>query len=196
MVDSPERIRRSSSASHTRRPSSRHHLWIWLQPTDLLMFPEWIKALEKYGFHELAAANAAALVNQMNDTFKDYAPHTIWECYNPNKAEPSTERGKRARPDFCGWSALGPISLFMENILGFHTVDAGRNEVQWRLSQPCRHGIEHLRFGKVDTDIIFDGKSSVSVKSNAPYKLIINGRAHQIPAGSSKVGNIQLGKAR
>ena len=44
MVVSPERIRRSSSASHTSRQSGRHHLLIWLRLTDLRMLPEWVGA--------------------------------------------------------------------------------------------------------------------------------------------------------
>lgn len=153
---------------------------IWL-PTSYMG----IKALEKYGYDRLADETAAKLLAQMNDTFKNYTPHTIWECYNPNKAEPSTECGRRARADFCGWSALGPISLFIENILGFRTVDAQKNEVQWRLYQPGRHGLEHLRFGKMDTDIIYDGKGRVTVTANEPYVLVINGTRHQIQTGQT-----------
>ena len=155
---------------------------IWL-PTSYMG----IKALEKYGYDRLADETAARLLAQMNDTFKNYTPHTIWECYNPNKAEPSTENGKRARPDFCGWSALGPISLFIENILGFRTVDAQKNEVHWRLYQKDRHGLEHLRFGKIDTDIIYDGKGQVNVTANEPYILVINGARHQISKGQTSI---------
>ena len=38
-----------------------------------------------------------------------------------------------------------------------------------------RHGIRNLRFGDIVTDIVFDGKGTVSVTSNASYSLIING---------------------
>lgn len=62
-------------------------------------------------------------------------PHTIWECYSPSGNAPSTEHGRRARQDFCGWSDLGPIALFIENVLGFKTVSAARKEVWWRLKK-------------------------------------------------------------
>ncbi|MCM1372396.1 MAG: hypothetical protein NC113_07100 [Bacteroides sp.] len=37
---------------------------------------------------------------------------------SPLLKEYSTTHGRRVRPDFCAWSALGPISLFIENIMG------------------------------------------------------------------------------
>jgi hypothetical protein len=159
---------------------------IWL-PTSYMG----IKALEKYGYDELADKTAARLLNQMNDTYKNYEPHTIWECYNPSKAEPSTKRGKCVRPDFCGWSALGPISLFIENILGFHSVDAQKNEIKWRLHQTCRHGIQHLRFGKTVTDILYNGNGTVTVNSDQAYTLVINGTPFEVKPGDNRFDNIK-----
>ena len=76
-----------------------------------------IKAIEKYGYHEEADAIAEKVINQQLAAYRNIEPHTIWECYSPSGNTPSTEHGRRARPEFCGWSALGPISLFIENVL-------------------------------------------------------------------------------
>lgn len=67
----------------------------------------------------------------MNTAYKTVDPPTIWECYSPAEPAPSTEYGDRVRMDFCGWSALGPINLFIENVLGFRSVSAYKNEVVW-----------------------------------------------------------------
>lgn len=146
-----------------------------------------IKALEKYGHNALADKSAEALLTTMLQTYENYEPHTIWECYSPSKPEPAKHLDKRVRPDFCGWSALGPISLMIENVLGFHTIDAPAGRVEWRLHQQQRHGITNLRFGQTSTDIIADGLGGVTVTSDQPYTLVINGEAHKIQAGENEL---------
>lgn len=150
-----------------------------------------IKALEKYGYDQVADQTAEAILEQMTTTWKTYQPATIWECYNPSKPEPSTEVGRRARPDFCGWSALGPISLYIENHLGIRTVDALVGEVRWDLHLPGRHGIQRLRFGAVKTDLVYDGVGTVTVTSTAPYTLVLNGERRTIAAGTTTLPSIK-----
>ncbi len=156
---------------------------IWL-PTAYMV----IKALERYGYNDLADDLAQRIVMQQLETFQNIAPHTIWECYSPSSPEPSTEHGRRVRPDFCGWSALGPISLFIENILGFRTVDGFKGEIHWTLKQANgEHGIRNLRFGGIVTDILYNGKNTVSIRSNKPYTLYINGKPHKITKGDREI---------
>ena len=143
------------------------------------------KALEKYGFYKEADEAAEKLLAHMLKTYQTYKPATIWECYSPTKAEPAKHGRHRVRPDFCGWSALGPISMFIENVLGFHHINTRAKRIEWRLHQKGRHGIKKLRFGKIKTDILTDGKGKVSVKSNRPYKLLINGKAYAVKKGNN-----------
>ena len=75
--------------------------------------------------------------------------------------------------DFCGWSALGPISLFIENVLGFYNIDATARLVEWR----------NLRFGDVHTDIVADG-DTVRVVSDKEYVLKVNGKKYKVKAGT------------
>lgn len=147
-----------------------------------------VKALEEYGYHEEADMIAEKIIRQQLAAYHGIKPHTIWECYSPSANEPSTEHGRRARPEFCGWSALGPISLFIENVLGFHKVSALRNEIQWRLKrEKGRHGLKNLHFGTTTTDIVFDGKNTVDVTSNNPYSLVINGKKYAIKPGTASI---------
>lgn len=145
------------------------------------------KALEKYGYYKEADDAAEKLLSQMLRTYKNYEPHTIWESYSPTRDAPGDHDKIRVRPDFCGWSALGPISLFIENVLGFHVVDAQKKRIEWRLYQAGRHGITNLNFGEITTDVIYDGKNTVTVKSDAPYTLIINGSSHIIKSGLNSI---------
>lgn len=157
---------------------------IWLPTTYMA-----IKALEKYGFFEEADRTAQATLEHMWQTYAQYEPHTIWECYSPTKAEPASknirnQRVKEVKADFCGWSALGPISLFIENVLGFYEVDAPSATIRWNLHQTCRHGIQKLSFGKITTDILYDN-GQVTVVSNKPYTLYVNGEEHPIRKGKN-----------
>lgn len=156
---------------------------VWL-PTAYMA----TKALERYGYTDLADELAEKVLMQQLRTYHEVDPHTIWECYSPSANRPSVEYKRRVRPDFCGWSALGPISLFIENVLGFHEISAVRREVRWRLRpEKGMHGIRRLAFGPVTTDIVFDGKRSIDVRSTGPYTLYVNGNAHAVPAGESVI---------
>ncbi len=141
-----------------------------------------IKALEKYGYQELANVTSEKILKHMSLTYKNYTPHTIWECYSPSLPEPAKHGNKLVRPDFCGWSGLGPISLFIENVLGFYDVDAENNVVKWNKHHDTRHGIERFRFGNVTTSIIAEG-DVVKVSADNPYTLVINDVDFHIEAG-------------
>lgn len=147
-----------------------------------------IKALEKYGMTEAADTTAERVLSWMLRTYGACEPHTIWECYSPAEPAPSVHHGKRVRPDFCGWSALGPISLFIENVLGFHDIDALSRTVRWDIRHSCRHGLENLNFGDTKTSLVYDPASSeVKVRSDRPYTLILNGKKHKIKEGTTTI---------
>lgn len=144
------------------------------------------KALQNHGHAPLADELAARLVRHQAATFAQHTPHTIWECYAPEAPRPATEKDDAsfARPDFCGWSALGPISLFIENVLGFHRIDGLAREIEWDCRLPGRVGLRRLRFADIKTDLIREPDGSVHVTSTAPYTLVLNGVRHAIPRGT------------
>ena len=147
------------------------------------------KALEKYGFYELADTLAEKVINQQLRTFNEVYPHTVWECYSPSANLPSTELGNRVRPDFCGWSALGPISLLIENVMGFREVNALNKQIVWDIKpEKGTYGIKNLRFGNIHTSLIYHKDNNcIEVESNAPYTLLVNGKKRQIKAGKNKL---------
>lgn len=142
-----------------------------------------IKALSENGYGALADETAERVLAHMYRTWIEYDPPSIWECYDPNLPRPSMHRGARVRPDFCGWSALGPISLLIEHVLGFHTISATKREIHWRLHQQGRHGIRRLKFGDAVADIVYEEDGLVSSSSTHDYTLIVNERRFDVRRG-------------
>lgn len=150
-----------------------------------------LRGLANYGLYEEARKVSAKLLEHMYNTYKEYSPHTIWECYSPEAYRPATtedENGKIVRPDFCGWSALGPISIYIEFMLGFHTVNAFERVVEWEKPDTFRGnvGIRNLRFGDIITDIVAE-EDVCTVISNGSYTLKVNGTAYEIQEGMHEI---------
>lgn len=167
---------------------------IWL-PTAYMA----TKALEKYNYLDTAAQLADNLVSMMERTYRNHQPNSIWEAYSPSEDMPSTYKSREdgsggykkegethVIPEFCGWSALGPISLLIENILGFHKINAQTRTVEWHKQQNGRHGIKRLSFGDITTDIIAQD-DVVNVSSSGDYELIINGQSFAITTGEQTI---------
>ena len=147
------------------------------------------KGLDSYGYFTEAREASTKIIDHMLKTYNEFEPHTIWECYSPEYASPAMDahNAELARPEFCGWSALGPISLYIEYVLGFHKVDAFKNRVEWITPDTeGRVGIKNLRFGEVVTDIVAEN-GVCRVSSNEPYILCINGKDHEVSAGENEI---------
>ena len=171
---------------HDYKPDGRY--WrgaLWL-PTAYAS----LRGLIRYGFYGEAHEASCKILRHMYDTYANYDPHTIWECYAPEKCEPATDvKGvKTVRRDFCGWSALGPISVYIEGLLGFHTVNAFARVVEW--AKPCgvkgKIGIKNLRFGDIVTDIVAT-ENDCTVISNGEYTLAVNGKQYFIKCGENQI---------
>ena len=179
-----ERPWKSVSASHKAFVSDGGQYWrggIWL-PTAYMG----IKALEASGLQEMADETSSALLKEMLSTYRNFEPHTIWECYNPSADAPAlNKKGELVRKDFCGWSALGPISLFIENIIGIREVDAEKKIIRWDISlKSGTLGVKRLRFGDICADLICSD-SAVTIRSDKPFTLILNGQKKHICSGEN-----------
>lgn len=156
---------------------------IWL-PTAYMT----VKAMEQYGARDLADLYAERLIRQMSETFKTVKPATIWECYAPEADTPSTEHGRRARPCFCGWSALGPINLFIENVLGLRDFCARNRTIVWEPPATAQFpmGIENLTFGDTTVSLWTDN-TMLKVKTTQPIKVRYQGRTLTFAKGKHSV---------
>ena len=155
---------------------------IWL-PTSYMT----IKSLEHYGKLDLAHELARRTIDFQYRTYRDVDPHTIWECYSPSRPYPSTERtGKLCRKDFCGWSALGPISLLIENVIGLYDVNAFTHTVKLHRTKQGVHGIRNFRFADVTADIIISD-DKIRVKTDKPFTLEVDGTPCAFAAGEREI---------
>lgn len=147
-----------------------------------------LRGMTEYGYRKEAREAATRLFEYMLKTYERFSPHTVWECYAPEGYRPATRvvDDRLVRPDFCGWSALGPITVYLEFVLGFHSVNAFEGTVHWdKPEAKGRIGIENLRFGKTVTDIIAEDDRCF-VRASAPYTLYINGKPFSVSAGENE----------
>ena len=79
-------------------------------------------------------------------------------------------------------------SPYIEEVLGFHTVNAFERVVEWQKPDEFKNavGIKNLRFANVVTDILARG-NACTVRSNGHFTLEINGRAFQISPGEQAI---------
>jgi glycogen debranching enzyme len=78
---------------------------VWA-PTNYMV----LRGLQRYRQHALARRLARQYYDGVAEVYRNTA--TFWENYAPDARQP----GHPARPDFCGWSAIAPITLRREFI--------------------------------------------------------------------------------
>ena len=150
-----------------------------------------LRGLAAYGYFDVAREEALKLLTQMYKTYAEFTPHTIWECYSPEENKPACNEeaeDQLVRKDFCGWSALGPIAVYIESVLGFHRIDAFSRTVQWARPKNFQgeYGIRNLHFGDVHTDIVAEGQQCCVI-SDGCYILEIDGKPYKIEPGETKI---------
>jgi hypothetical protein len=119
-----------------------------------------IKALERYGFLEEADEIAFRLLLHQHAAFV----------------------GRDSLAD--ALPLLSPVSLLIENVLGFHRVDATNRVVEWRKHHRGLHGIKNLSFGDVIADIVGDDHA-IQVQTNGAFTLVVNGKSYRVRKGSN-----------
>ena len=156
---------------------------VWLPTTYMTL-----KSLDLYGNHELARSIGGKLLEHMYRTYVAVEPHTIWECYSPTGYEPGKKKnGKWSRYDFCGWSALGPISIFIEDVIGIKQADGFEKTLvcDFERKPAGKVGVRGYRFGPVVCDVTADEKT-IEVTSNLPFTLQADGRTFQVRKGRNR----------
>ena len=119
---------------------------------------------------------ARKMISLQYRTWKNFEPHSIWECYSPTEDKPATNKvGGLARPDFCGWSALGPISMFIENILGVREINVQEMKIVWEPSSLKTNGIRNLKMGKDTFSLIaYPADNKVEVDASSDFTLCLH----------------------
>jgi glycogen debranching enzyme len=148
-----------------------------------------IKGLEANGHQELADEIAQKMIALQYRTWKNFEPHSIWECYSPTEDKPGTNKvNGYSRPDFCGWSALGPISLFIQNVLGFREVNALTNTISWTILSQKTCGIRNLKMKDNNITLIaYPKQNKVIVEALKDFTLILNGKEYSCRKGKQEI---------
>lgn len=136
------------------------HGGVWA-PTNYMI----IKGLEKYGYYDKANEYSTCYLEVMKKIFKETG--TVWENYAPESIEP----GNISKPDFVGWTGLGPIALLTEDIIGIHT-DALQQKIFWNITRNDKHGVKNLMLGDNRITLIFiPEKQHVQIKASNAFIL-------------------------
>lgn len=147
---------------------------VWA-PTNYMI----TRGLVQCGRRDVAHGIARRYVDGLARTFRAVEPHTLWECNAPERDEPGLAAYTQARvkPDFVGWSGLGPIAMLIENLLGLE-IDAPAGRITWDIRLTDEHGIRALPLGNVGVADLFcrgredgDAPASVTIKSDLPLEV-------------------------
>lgn len=148
---------------------------VW-SPTNTMV----VRGLEKYGYDELAREIAVEHLDRVTQVFMETG--TFWENY----AADFIRQGDKGKPDFVGWSGIGPILFLLEHAIGIKG-DALRNELRWRINPDLgESGCRRYWFNgrTVDLHAVPDrGQFAVTARSDGPLtlRIVCGTRQAEIP---------------
>lgn len=134
---------------------------VWA-PTNYML----VNGLKKRGWQSLAKDIAMRHLDAMSKIYENENYRNIWEAYSPEHFRPATkEHAQEAlvRSDFVGWSALGPIAMLIENIIGL-TFNAAENSILWEIDSIESHGMQNLKFNGATVSLMAERHSSPGAK--------------------------------
>lgn len=163
------------------RPGGAYWLGSTWAPTNFAA----IKGFDRAGRHDLAVEATTRHLACLTDVLET-SGH-LWENYTSERSA----KGEWSGPDYC-WTALGPIALLIEVLLGFQP-DAMRNTLRWRLPQQNGAGIRRLPMGQATITAICEGNEQgrlLKVETDYAFTLEVvtpNGKTHRLAcqAGAS-----------
>lgn len=131
---------------------------VWA-PTNYMV----TRGLHLAGEGNLAHSIARRYVDSLVRTYKTFTPATLWECYCPETDRPGLHAYHHhiyARPDFVGWSALGPIAMLIENLIGLDA-DVPSRQVTWSVRLTEEHGVRNFNLGTLGkADFLIEKRNS------------------------------------
>lgn len=147
---------------------------VWA-PTNYMI----TRGLMTAGRGDVAHGIATKYLNGLMRTFDAVEPHTLWECYSPEEdlPGPCPFGGARVKPDFVGWTGIGPIAMLIENVLGFD-IDVPHRVVTWDIRLVEKHGLKNLTVGNGTADFCCGERKSdkdrAEVKMSASIPLTVH----------------------
>ncbi len=146
-----------------------------------------IKGFDRAGRHDLAVETSLRHLECMLDVLNSTGH--IWENY----CSEESKKGNWSGPDYC-WSALGPIALLLEVVLGFRA-EALANTLHWRLPETAGCGLRNLALGPATVSLRHgrdgNGAGWIDVDTDRSFTLAVTVGAtetrHVCAAGHSRI---------
>jgi len=158
---------------------------VWA-PTNYMI----VRGLHQYGYGDVAHDIAVKHLDGIAGVRQQIEPSTIWEAYAPEQVTPSTDKSKvnYARPDFCGWSAMGATAMFYENVIGIRR-DTPARTLTWdiRLDQP--HGFERYPFLGTNIELRY---ANGQVTINSPVEFTLKWHRGSVTGTTTVTGQTQI----
>ena len=178
----PERV--EALARHLKDPASfwRHHPIpslaadsphfqpggsYWLGSTWAPTNCAAIKGFDRAGRHDLAVETTLRHLTCMYEVYKETGH--IWENYCSEKSE----RGSWSMAEYC-WSAVGPIALLFEVIIGIQA-DAPNRTLRWTLPEEIG-GVRNLPLGQGTVSATWSPAQTggtIDVDTDRPFTLAV-----------------------
>lgn len=125
----------------------------------------------------------------VDSAYHNFPFQTIWESYSPEGKAPGTrwDAKKYGKPEYVGWSGLGPIAMVIEDILRLE-IDGANDQITWRPFLTKKHGIKNLKFGNNTISLWCEEREksqlpfSIHGKTDSPFilKIIIENETFTI----------------
>lgn len=125
-----------------------------------------IKGFDRCGRHDLAVKTTLRHLDGMSEVFE--ATGQIWENYCSERSE----QGNASGSPYC-WSALGPISLLLEVVIGLEP-DALENSMTWTLPDIDNLGIRNYSLGANTLSLVqrlTAGRRQLQIRAQLPFTL-------------------------
>jgi glycogen debranching enzyme len=137
---------------------------VW-PPTNYMV----LQGLNRAGKSRLAHKIARNHIEQMYAVFRQ--TDILWENYAPESPAP----GRPAKPNFVGWSGLGPIAMLFENIIGLRT-DWPQRRLTWNryLVGPEPAGVRNYPLGADGRLDMLADREKVEIETNQAFTLTIH----------------------
>jgi glycogen debranching enzyme len=137
---------------------------VW-PPTNYMV----LQGLNRAGKSRLAHKIARNHIEQMYAVFRQ--TDILWENYAPESPAP----GQPAKPNFVGWSGLGPIAMLFENIIGLRT-DWPQRRLTWNryLVGPEPAGVRNYPLGADGRLDMLADREKVEIETNQAFTLTIH----------------------
>jgi hypothetical protein len=103
------------------------------------------RGLMRAGRGETAHEIAVKYLDGLAKTYSEFSPHTLWESYSSEAFTPGMKPYTKqwTKPDFVGWTGIGPIAMLIENIIGVE-LNAPEKRIDWTIRLTEEHGIRQV----------------------------------------------------